>query len=123
MSDIDSLRSQFSGPLSPMMRPKCCEEGAPYFVDPIEPSIPRDHLDQAMSMDGKIESISRQLSREDLLNGIVAQLMTRLGLTCIVLPSFDVECGPRVTVTPERVLPHTKDKHYFVQAKPGKAGS
>lgn len=100
----------------------------PYDSTVVRPSIPRDHLEPAEftpDADNRrsVEKLDRQLSREDLLNGIVAQLMNRLGLTCIVLQSFEVECGTRVSVTPERVLPQTKDKHYFVQVKPGKAGS
>jgi hypothetical protein len=119
--DIENTRSPYSLPMSPMMRPKCCEESAGFPPDHLEPSM-RDESAGAR-VTRIADATAKQLSREDLLNGIVAQLMTRLGLTCIVLPSFDVECGPRVTVTPERVLPHTKDKHYFVQTKPGKAGS
>jgi hypothetical protein len=100
----------------------------PVDATTVRPSIPRDHLEPAELTLGAqitrhVERIEKQLSREDLLNGICAQLMQRLGMTSIVLESFEVECGPRVTVTPDRVLPHTKDKHYFVQTKPGKAGS
>lgn len=70
-----------------------------------------------------VQKSDAQMTRECLLNGIIAQLMNRLGKTVIVLPSFDVECGQRVTVHPETVTATTADKHYHVEIQPGKSGS
>lgn len=114
MSDIDSNRSKFSGPLSPMMRPRCAmEEGAPYYVEQVQPSIPDE------SLGARVTRIANQseseMSRVDLLRAVVAQLMNRLGLTCIVLESFELECGPRAEVRPEAVGKTTTEKRYFVQ--------
>lgn len=64
-----------------------------------------------------IERSGQQMSREDLLSGVCAQLMLLLGIASIKLDSFAVEMGQRVGVKPDHVA--AGNKEYIVSLRPG----
>jgi len=66
-----------------------------------------------------IERNGRQMSREDLLSGVCAQLMLRLDppVTSIKLDSFALEMGQRVHIEPDH--PTHDHKEYIVSLRPG----
>jgi hypothetical protein len=66
-----------------------------------------------------IERSGQQMSREDLLSGVCAQLMLRLDppITSLKLDSFAVEMGQRVSVKPDHVA--SGNKEYIVSLRTG----
>lgn len=66
-----------------------------------------------------VERSGQQMSREDLLSGVCAQLMARMDppLTTIKLDSFAVEAGKRVEIHPDHAT--ADHKQYVVSLRPG----
>jgi hypothetical protein len=66
MSDIDNLRSPYSLPMSPMMRPKCAmEESAGFPPDHLEPSPMRPGISESAK-------VTRKLASNDSILGAAA---------------------------------------------------
>jgi hypothetical protein len=75
---------------------------------------------RATAVVDRADTLSRQ---NDLLSGVVAYLMNKHGYTTLVLGSFELECGPRVSIRPDAVTKDSQDKNYYIECRPGKAGS
>jgi hypothetical protein len=75
---------------------------------------------RATAVVDRADTLSRQ---NDLLSGVVAHLMNKHGYTTLVLGSFELECGPRVSIRPDAVTKDSQDKNYYIECRPGKAGS
>jgi hypothetical protein len=133
--EIESNRSQFSGPLSPMMRPKCAmEETATDQYETIKPSIPEEsegaRVTRKLERNDSIldaaafhqKEATKAKEDRDRASGIAYQLGEMLVAAGIArwpikLDTFLVDMGKRVT--DEKV-----GNFYEVRpVRPGKAGS
>lgn len=68
----------------------------------------------------RTDTLSRQ---NDLLSGVVANLMHRLNITTLIMGSFELEHGPRVSIKPDAVTKDSADKHYYIELRQGRCGS
>jgi hypothetical protein len=130
MSDIDNLRSPYSLPMSPMMRPKCQDQSASDQYETVRPSFPDESAGARVTRIAK--ETGERLTREDALSGalrVACDMLVAAGLATYPV-KFDallVQLGGRVSMEHiDHFYEIERRKNTIgldVHTKPGKAGS